>query len=264
MQKTIEITIGGNEMADYQGVFKRYEKKYLLSNDQYTQIREKLAMYMQEDNYGLHTINNIYYDTKDYRLIRTSLSKPVYKEKLRLRSYGTPTMESDVFVEIKKKFDGVVYKRRVAMKLDEAYKYLLKERKASKPSQITREIDWFLNFYDVSPKVFIAYDRIALFGKEDCNLRITFDTNIRWRKDNLDLTKDPRGNQLLQPGEVLMEIKIPGVIPLWMSHILNELNIYSTSFSKYGTCYKNHLIYDFLQNQDKTNRNLTIGGIHCA
>ncbi|WP_099469772.1 polyphosphate polymerase domain-containing protein [Konateibacter massiliensis] len=251
-------------MADYQGVFKRYEKKYLLTDYQYKLLRERLAEYMEEDSYGLHTINNIYYDTDDYRLIRKSLEKPIYKEKLRLRSYGTPTKDSNVFLEIKKKYDGVVYKRRTAMKLDEAGKYVLDGKQPCSTSQITREIDWFLKSYDLSPKVFIAYDRIALFGKEDADLRITFDTNIRWREENLDLARGSNGRQLLQPGQVLMEIKIPGVMPLWMSHLLNEMEIYSTSFSKYGTCYKNHLIHTFLRNLDKNIMNTQLGGMHCA
>lgn len=188
----------------------------------------------------------------------------MYKEKLRLRSYGIPTLESDVFVEIKKKFDGVVYKRRVPMKLLEANKYLLKEKQANKKTQITREIDWFLKAYELSPKVFIAYDRIALFGKEDEELRITFDTNIRWREENLDLTKGSNGRQLLQPGQVLMEIKIPQVMPLWMCHLLDDLEIRATSFSKYGECYNNYLIHSFLQNMDKNIMNIQIGGMHCA
>lgn len=251
-------------MANYQGVFKRYEKKYLLTENQYKLMREKLATYMEVDCYGLHTINNIYYDTPDYQLIRQSLSKPVYKEKLRMRSYGTATLESDVFIEIKKKFDGVVYKRRVSMKLLEANKYLLKEKQANKTTQITREIDWFLKVYELSPKVFLAYDRIALFGKKDEDLRITFDTNIRWREENLDLTKGSNGRQLLQPGQVLMEIKIPQVMPLWLSHLLDELEIRSTSFSKYGECYKNYLIHNFLKNMDNNIMNIQIGGMHCA
>lgn len=251
-------------MANYQGVFKRYEKKYLLTDYQYKELREKLAAYMEVDNYGLHTINNIYYDTPDYKLIRESLSKPIYKEKLRLRSYGTATLDSDVFVEIKKKFDGVVYKRRVSMELLEANKYLRKEKQANKTTQITREIDWFLKAYELSPKVFIAYDRIALFGKEDEELRITFDTNIRWREDNLDLTKGSHGSQLLKQGQVLMEIKIPQVMPLWMSHLLDDLEIRATSFSKYGECYNNYLICGFLRQMDKNIMNIQIGGMHCA
>jgi hypothetical protein len=251
-------------MADYQGVFKRYEKKYLLSDYQYKLLRERLAEYMEQDSYGLHTINNIYYDTDDYRLIRESLSKPVYKEKLRLRSYGTPTSDSKVFLEIKKKYDGVVYKRRVSLGLEEANKYVLKGKQPSKTCQITKEIDWFLKSYDLTPKVFIAYDRIALFGKEDNDLRITFDTNIRWREDNLDLTKGSSGRQLLQPGQILMEIKIPGVMPLWMSHMLDELDIRSTSFSKYGTCFSKHLIHTFIHNLDQNIMNTQIGGMHCA
>jgi hypothetical protein len=250
-------------MAD-QNIFKRYEKKYLLTNNQFKSLRERLVVCMEADSYGLHTINNIYYDTEDYRLIRESLSKPVYKEKLRLRSYGTPTSDDKVFIEIKKKFDGVVYKRRASMNLDEAYKYIGKKIQPSHTSQITREIDWFLKSYNLSPKVFIAYDRIALFGKEESDLRITFDTNIRWREENLDLSKGSNGSLLLASGQILMEIKIPGVMPLWMIHMLDELDIRPISFSKYGMCYNNYLINTFLYNLDNNRKNVEIGGIHCA
>lgn len=256
-------------MADYQGVFKRYEKKYLLNELQYKTLRQRLESYMEADSYGLHSINNIYYDTDDYRLIRASLEKPAYKEKLRLRSYGATGKDSSVFVEIKKKYDGVVYKRRVAMKLSEADDYILNGNKPLKQTQITREIDWFLNYYKVSPKVFIAYDRIALFGKQDSDLRITFDTNIRFRENKLDLLEGSKGKLLLKDKLILMEIKIPGVMPLMLSRVLDELKIYPVSFSKYGTCYKEHLINKFyiaLQNglQDISENNLEFGGINCA
>ncbi len=259
-------------MSKYQDVFKRVEKKYMLNEIQYEQIVKALKEFMQIDEYGLHTISNIYYDTNDYELIRTSLNKPIYKEKLRLRSYGLSTQESQVFLEIKKKFDGVVYKRRIALTLKEANDYLLKGKQPNKQCQITREIDWFLKSYQLHPKAYVAYDRIALFGKEDSNLRITFDTNIRCRDSELDLTKGTYGQQILKPGYVLMEIKIPGVMPMWLAKILDELRIYSTSFSKYGTYYQEHLINSFdkyinekvnEENNKNSNEDI-IGGIICA
>lgn len=251
-------------MGEYQDVFKRYEKKYLLTNNQYRQLREQLNNYTNEDDYGVHTINNIYYDTNDYQLIRESLAKPVYKQKLRLRSYGTPTKDSNVFVEIKKKYKGVVYKRRVSMELSKAEAYLQNEIIWNNKTQIINEIDWLLKSYDLSPKAFIGYDRIALYGKEDEQLRITFDTNIRFRDEHLDLTKGSDGTQLLQPNEVLMEIKVPQVLPLWLCHILTQLQIHSHSFSKYGTCFTTYLNQTFIQNLDPTITNIQTGGINCA
>ena len=169
----------------------------------------------------------------------------MYKEKLRLRSYGIPGDEDTVFLEIKKKFDGVVYKRRISMKLCEARDYLAgKAAPGGKDEQILREIDWFRSYYQPVPKVYLAYDRVACFGTEDPELRITFDQNIRYRTDALDLAAGDRGDLIIEPGEVLMELKIAGSMPLWLSHILNELAIYPASFSKYGVCYSHYLMYE--------------------
>ena len=88
--------------------FRRYEKKYFLSPRQQEQLLQRIAPYIKEDAFDSYTICNIYYDTPDWRLIRASLEKPAYKEKLRVRSYGVPTETDRVFVELKRKFDGVV------------------------------------------------------------------------------------------------------------------------------------------------------------
>ena len=239
----------------YQNVFKRYEKKYLLNHAQYNRLRNLLTAYMQEDDYGLHTICNLYFDTDNYWLIRTSLAKPVYKEKLRLRSYGVPSANDSVFLELKKKYDGVVYKRRTKMTLAEAYAYLLHGIAPKEDTQILHEFDWFLSHTDVSPKTFIAYDRIALFGKEDPELRITFDSNLRSRENQLDLTCGDEGQNLTEADDILMEIKLTDAMPLWLSHILAECEIYPSSFSKYGVCYTNTIC----QKQIATK-----GGVFCA
>ncbi|MBR0598362.1 polyphosphate polymerase domain-containing protein [Sinanaerobacter chloroacetimidivorans] len=241
-------------MKQYQDNFQRYEKKYMLSKEQHQDFMTQLKGAVTKDDYGLHTIGNIYFDTENYDLIRTSIEKPIYKEKLRLRSYGVPKREDKVFVEIKKKFKGVVYKRRAALSLGAAHRYLLLGEKPEKSNQILQEIDWFMKMYQPDPKVFIAYDRTAFFGNDDPNLRITFDENIRFRESCLDLSKGNWGEPLLNSGKTLMEIKIPGVMPLWLSHILADLEIFPTSYSKYGTCYKEHLFRQMLAK----------GGMNCA
>lgn len=241
-------------MAKNQTVFQRYEKKYLLSEPQHQALMQQLNAYMNTDRYGLHTIGNLYFDTDRYDIIRSSIEKPLYKEKLRLRCYGVPKPDSLVFLELKKKFKGVVYKRRAEMTLTQAQRYLQSGEKPAGENQILSEIDWFLRCYQPSPKVYIAYDRLALFGKDDPELRITFDQNIRFRETALDLSKGPWGRQLLEPGQRLMEIKIPGAMPVWLSQMLSELEIFPTSFSKYGNCYKDYLIHN-------THRK---GAIHCA
>lgn len=172
-----------------QTVFQRYEKKYLLDREQYTALRDQLSGRMREDRYGRYTICNIYYDTPDYQLIRASLEKPVYKEKLRLRSYRVPDSQSPVFLELKKKFDGVVYKRRAVLTQGEAQRFLWDGERPDGQEQILNEISWAMQFYRPEPKVFIGYDRAALFSEEEPDLRVTFDTRLRWRNTALDLSK---------------------------------------------------------------------------
>lgn len=222
--------------------FRRFEKKYLLTQAQYAALRERVDSCMKPDEYGRYTICNIYYDTDNYQLIRASLEKPVYKEKLRMRSYGVPGDGGTVFVELKKKFHGEVYKRRVVMEAAEAADYLAGTARPRQEGQICREIDWFLASYHPTPKAFIAYDREALAGREDPELRVTFDTGLRWRNSDLDLRRGDYGEPLLSREQILMEIKIPGASPVWLSRLLSELKIYPASFSKYGTCYRQHLL----------------------
>lgn len=230
-----------------QEVFKRYEKKYMLTREQYNRLISSMITKMSADSYGKHTICNIYFDTPDYQLIRTSLEKPVYKEKIRLRSYGVPTENDTVFLELKKKYDGVVYKRRVPMTLKEARAYLYYGIKPEKDSQILREIDYAFRFYHAKPMVYLAYERIAFYGKENPDLRVTFDMNIRARRSETDLARGSQGTPLLEPGYLLMEVKIPGAMPVWMSELFAELNIYPVSFSKYGTYYKEYIVPELME-----------------
>lgn len=241
-------------MSDYQGIFKRYEKKYMMNEDQYKALMQDLKDHITQDLYGLHTISNIYFDTDSYELIRYSIEKPVYKEKLRLRCYGTPKPGDPVFIELKKKYEGVVYKRRVQLTLAEAQRYLMFNKLPDGPIQILDEIDWFMKRCRPVPKVFIAYDRLAFYGSTDSNLRITIDRDIRFRDHQLDLSKGAWGTPLLEHGQILMEIKMPGAMPLWLSQILAGLEIYPASFSKYGNLYTEHLIHRINQK----------GGIICA
>lgn len=223
-------------------VFKRSEKKYLLSESEYKEILERIDDYMCADDYGLSTICNIYYDTEDFELIRRSIERPCYKEKLRLRSYGVPKDSDTVFTEIKKKYKGVVYKRRVSMNCQEAMDYLEHGIEPSAESQIIHEIDYFIKVHQPEPKVYLAYDRIAYFGREDESVRITFDQNIRSRDYDLDLRMGDYGEPLLEDGIYLMEIKIASAMPMWLVSILSEMKIYPSSFSKYGNVYKTSLV----------------------
>ena len=220
-------------------IFERVEVKYMMSASDYEALRTRIEPYMAVDSYGLSTICNIYFDTDDFRLIRESLEKPVYKEKLRLRSYGVPKDDSTVFLEIKKKFDGIVYKRRVELKCCEAMEYLRGGRKPDSiiNTQIGREIDYFINLYHPVPKMFIGYDRIAMFGTQDSSIRMTFDFNIRSREEKLDLRSGDDGEHFTGEGQVLMEVKVGGAYPMWMVKAFDALEIYPVSFSKYGAIY---------------------------
>lgn len=215
--------------------FRRYEYKYLMTEKQTEVFMAAIGDRLENDAFPVSQIHNLYYDTLDYRLIRTSLEQPVYKEKLRLRSYGEAER---VFVELKKKYDGVVYKRRVSAALDEAMRWL--DGNAEPPdSQIGREIEAArCRYAALQPRVYLAYDRKSWKGKDNPELRLTFDRNIRYRWENWDIHDDYQTRLLLPENVVLMELKLTDSIPIWMVQVLSELKIYKTSFSKYGLAYQ--------------------------
>lgn len=223
-------------------VFERREMKYRLSPAQYRELMEALRHSMRRDRYGLHTICSVYYDSEDFALIRHSLDKPKFKEKMRMRSYGVPCENDNVFVELKKKLDGVTYKRRIALPLREAKRYLNQGIRPEGGGGNLGEVDCFLRRRPLFPKAVLCYDRTALSGVDQPDLRITIDENIRWRDNRLDLAAGDRGSLLLPSGERIMEIKTLNALPYRLSRILSELHIYPVSFSKYGAVYREHLI----------------------
>ncbi|AWV36374.1 polyphosphate polymerase domain-containing protein [Paenibacillus sp. FSL R7-0048] len=230
-------------------VFNRYENKYLLDNEAYYKFYNQLLEYMELDDFNkqheFYSITNLYYDTEHNTLIRNSLAKPKYKEKLRLRAYGVPNQDTKVYLEIKKKVFGLVNKRRTSLKLNEAYDFVATgmepEFKDYMNKQVIEEIKYFLTRYDLQPKVYLSYDRKALFCKNNRDLRITFDTNIRSRRYDLKMEHGVHGEPLLEPGQWLMEVKAENTIPVWLAKMLSEHQMYRTSFSKYGNEYKKML-----------------------
>lgn len=216
-------------------VFKRYELKYLITPTQYLAIMREARQYLTPDAHGEATVQSLYYDTDDYRLIRRSLERPEYKEKLRVRSYGLAHEGDTVFIELKKKCSGIVYKRRIETKFSDGEN--ISTVISSDGSQISREIAYFMDFYgDPRPKMLLLYDRTAYFGEGD--LRITFDRNIRYRTDRLSLDASLDGRPVRSDGRILMEVKTGTAIPLWLTGILSRERIFKTSFSKYGEAYK--------------------------
>lgn len=241
-------------MAD-QTVFKRYEMKYMMTTQQKRKVLEAMFPYMKLDNYGHTTIRNIYFDTDNYRLVRRSIEKPVYKEKLRIRSYDQAKPQDKVFIELKKKYDDVVYKRREALTQLETLEWLVRRTPFPKATQIGNEIDYFFKFYQtLKPKVFLSYEREAFYSLDGSDFRVTFDENILARQEELSLSRDVWGERLIGENQVLMEIKTSGGIPLWMTKVLTQERIYKTSFSKYGTAYEKMIC-----GKEEENRNIKIG-----
>ncbi len=220
--------------------FQRVEKKYRLNREMNQKLRKQLEPHMKVDEYGKSTICNVYYDTETWDLVRASIEKPVYKEKMRVRSYGTPGEKDKVFLELKRKYDGVVYKRRISLPYDEAVVYINHGIRPNQPvnPQILKEFDYFQSQYHARPAMYLAYDRIATFGIEDPKLRITYDFDIRYRMEDRALRAGSAGIPILPEGDVIMEIKVGGAYPMWLVRILNQNKVYPTSFSKYGTAYK--------------------------
>ena len=231
--------------------FKRYEKKFLLTKEQYNKLIPRLLEYMELDEFckknGDYSIYNIYYDTENDDVIRHSINKPYYKEKLRLRSYNPSiNLDDKVFLELKKNINGIVTKRRVSLTLREAYDFLYFNKKPTYNDyvnkQVINEIEYYLSKNEVFPKVYIAYTRNAFFAKDNRDFRLTFDYEILTRRNDLSLESKRYGNDILGDGRYLMEVKILGSIPIWFTKILSDLKIYNTHFSKYGNEYMNYCL----------------------
>lgn len=223
-----------------ENIFRRYEEKYLLSEDDKNKLFAKINKYLKKDEYYKSTICSIYFDNDNNDLIINSLEKPIYKDKVRLRSYGIPNLEDNVYLEIKNKYKGIVNKRRIKIKLKDFNNYI-NNKEISDNSQIMKEINYLFEFYNLKPNIFIGYDRLSFVGISDEYLRITIDSNLRSRKDNLNLNYGDKGEKYFKNDYYIMEIKTLGSIPLWLTRSLNELGIYPTSFSKYGSLYTKYI-----------------------
>ncbi len=226
-------------LSTFKTIFSRYEKKYVITPQQQRALLMLVGDRLCADEYGESTVCNIYFDTPDYRLIRASLEKPVFKEKLRLRVYSIPRGDTTAFVEIKRKYKGIVYKRRVSMRYDEATAWLCKGQKPPFDAQIAREIEYCRTCYGpLQPKVSLFYDRFALVGREDPSLRLTFDSNIRFRAQRLDLSLGDGGCRRIDNGNIVLEIKCAAAFPQWLCEALAELAIFPTTYSKYGVAFQ--------------------------
>ena len=216
--------------------FRRVEKKYIITKEQYTMVEESIKYKMIEDEHGRSTICNLYLDTEQFELIQHSITKPIYKDKVRLRSYNVPTNNTNVYLEIKRKYDGVVSKRRIEMNLNEFYQYL-NHKDEIEDEQVKKELDYYFYHYNLKPSMFLSYCRKAYYDKEDNDFRLTFDSDILARNYDLELEKGVYGEYILEKDKYIMEIKTLGAIPIWFVKILDELKISPCGFSKYGEAY---------------------------
>ena len=242
-------------------IFRRVEKKYILNENQYKKIRKAMENEMEPDQYGKSTICNIYFDSKDYELVRHSITKPYYKDKIRLRSYNTPNENSRVYLEIKRKCDSIVGKRRIELSLKDFYNYMNgKKIEGQINEQIKKELDYYFKFYNLEPKMYVSYEREAFYQKDNMDFRITFDSNVLARENDLQLEKGSYGENILLKSAYIMELKTLGTIPLWLVKIINELNIKPVVFSKYGTAYTEFVLNktDVINNTYKIDENLKL------
>lgn len=218
------------------GFFRRIEKKYILTREQYLFFKEAIKEKMIEDEHGKSTICNVYLDTGQFDLIRHSITKPIFKDKVRVRSYNIPTLDSNVFLEIKRKYEGVVSKRRIQMTLSQFYEYINKENKIEE-NQVKRELDYYFEHYNLIPTMFLSYYRRAYYDKENRDFRLTFDSHILARTYDLELEKGNYGIHILEENKYIMEVKTLGAIPMWFVKLINEAQIGPCGFSKYGEAY---------------------------
>ena len=220
-----------------QRVFRRTETKYLLSEQEQQKLLELIEPYLVKDQYFKNTNCSLYFDDKDNTLAIRSLEKPLYKEKVRLRSYGVPTLEDTVFLEIKKKFNGIGGKRRVPIKLKDFYAWQqgnMKQPLSPENPQISEELKYLFQTYGLKPALYLAYDRTSYADRDDPHFRVTFDKDVRSRRTNLNLESGDNGEKYFKNREIVMEVKAGGAYPLWFARALSRLKIYPATFSKYG------------------------------
>ncbi len=226
-----------NQEAVYEATMMRVEHKYPLNRKQYEAFLEKAMAHIVPDRYPEYELHNIYYDTEDHALIINCLDHPQYKEKLRLRTYGEPDAGTPCYLEIKKKFGKTGVKRRISLNEEQAHAYIEEGQALNQDSQIAKEIDYLVKTRNLKEKMFIAYHRKAFSGKEEKDLRITFDTDICYRLDHLSLHRTGEEKLITCSDDVLLEIKVSDRYPMWLTKILSEMKLYRHTFSKYGAIY---------------------------
>ncbi len=233
-------------------VFNRYELKFILDKSMAQEMIQALKGHVMLDQYGdgegFYRIINLYYDTEDHLFFHETVNRQEFRQKLRLRAYNKVSIDTPVFLEIKKKYDGVVYKRRTMLTLQDAYAFLAKGQEQQDYSvydasnvQILGEVAFLKRFYSLAPKVVVSYDRQAFLGIKENDLRITFDSNLRKRESDLKLESGPWGELFMDASSYILEIKVNGRIPLWLAQILSGFQCWRQGYSKYTSSYNAEL-----------------------
>lgn len=243
-------------------IFCRREQKYLITKEQYGQLIEELSTRMRSDKNGKegkYTVASLYFENDEKQIYFETKNKLKYRQKLRLRVYGETDLDGIAFFEVKQKHQNVINKRRLTIPLAEAYRYL-REGKQSDLSQfhvsnqqVLKEIDYFINYYQLSPKMIVSYDRHAMHGTEDENLRITFDFNLRCRKEDLQLEHGTYGKHFIDPNLVIVEVKVDHSVPLWLARSLQKIHCEQRSASKFCTSTELLDSDNFWQNRELEN-----------
>ncbi len=228
-------------------VFKRVEKKYLITKEQKQQILESIKSHMEPDRYHQSEVYNIYFDNDNFDSIITSIERPEFKKKLRARSYGG---YDKVFIEIKTKLKEqeyrIGYKRRVLLTSKDyrefasgkktAYELAGRKIETLDDLQIAKEVDYLVEELRLTPKILVYYNRESYLGEN--RLRITFDEDLSYRDDNLTFSKRTHDKKFFKDNKnIIMEIKAHGVLPLWLVHALSDVKAYPGQFSKIGNIY---------------------------
>ncbi len=225
-------------------IFKRKEQKYLITLDQYSLLLEQIMPYMRSDKFGVdgrYIVSSLYFDSDDHNIYFETKNKLTFRQKLRLRTYNETGIDETAFFEVKQKHNNVVNKRRMLLPLEEAYHYLEKGDKKhlkdfhTSNLQVLREIDHFRTLYKLKPEMVVSYERHALHGIDNPDLRITFDFNLRCRNDDLLLEHGSDGEQFIDNNLIVLEVKVNDSVPLWLTRILQALQCEQRSASKYCT-----------------------------
>lgn len=248
-------------------IFRRREQKYLITTKQYEELVDRISPYMRPDkfgNNGKYTVTSLYFESNDWKIYYETKNKLKYRQKLRLRVYDDAALDSTAFFEVKQKHKKVVNKRRMRLPLSEAYRYIyfpnrsLEEFETSN-LQVLREIDYFRNLYHLEPEMVVSYDRHALHHKEDADLRMTFDFNLRCRDDDLQLANGSYGDLFIDEDLVVLEVKVNDSVPLWLARILQELGCEQRSASKF--CTSMELLHGIASPAGTARETVHIGGM---